>query len=168
VAARVGMPMTWPWRSTRAPPELPGLMGALVWITLGRATPLSSLTVRPRALMIPSVTLDCSPRGLPMARATSPTSSLAESAKPVGGEAAAQPGRVLLPVGQGDLEAAGPLDHVGVGDHVAVGVEDDARAEPLAGLDQDHRGADLLEDLDELLLLGQRGRPPLAARRRRG
>ena len=84
VAARVGMPMTWPWRSTRAPPEFPGLMGALVWITLGSATPLSSLTVRPSALTIPSVTLDCSPSGLPMARATSPTCSLEESAKAAG------------------------------------------------------------------------------------
>jgi hypothetical protein len=84
VAARVGMPMTRPWRSTRAPPELPGLIGALVWITLGSATPFSSLTVRPRALTMPSVTLDCSPSGLPMARATSPTCSWEESAKPAG------------------------------------------------------------------------------------
>jgi hypothetical protein len=84
VAARVGMPMTRPWRSTRAPPELPGLMGALVWMTLGRATPLSSFTVRPRALTIPSVTLDCRPSGLPMARVTSPTCRRVESAKLAG------------------------------------------------------------------------------------
>ena len=59
------------WTSvTRTPPELPGLMAALVWMTSGSATPSSSLTVRPRALMIPSVTLDWSPSGLPMARVT--------------------------------------------------------------------------------------------------
>jgi hypothetical protein len=30
VAASVGMPTTWLWRSTSAPPLLPGLIGALV------------------------------------------------------------------------------------------------------------------------------------------
>ena len=38
VAARVGMPMTRPWVSTRAPPLLPGLMAALVWTVSGRTT----------------------------------------------------------------------------------------------------------------------------------
>src|SRR5574337_1728161 len=67
VAVRVGMPMTWPDRSTRAPPLLPGLIGALVWMTLGIAAPFGSLTVRPRALMMPSVTLLWRPSGLPIA-----------------------------------------------------------------------------------------------------
>jgi hypothetical protein len=146
-------------------------MGALVWITLGSATPLSSLTVRPSALTIPSVTLDCSPSGLPIARATSPTWRWEESAKAarvqpggadvqhrqvVGREAAHQPAAVRPAVGQGDLEAVGVVDHVVVGDHVALGVEDDAGAEPFAGADEDHGGADLLDDLDELLLQRQR------------
>jgi hypothetical protein len=69
-----------------------------------------------------------------------------------------QHGQVPGAVGQGDLEAAGVVDHVVVGDDVAVGVEDDARAQPLAGLDEDHRGADLLDDLHELLLEGKRRR----------
>ena len=45
-AASVGMPITAPVRSTSAPPLLPGLIGALVWITAGSATPPPSGTVR--------------------------------------------------------------------------------------------------------------------------
>jgi hypothetical protein len=38
VAARVGIPITSPPMSTRAPAELPGLIAALVWITEGNVT----------------------------------------------------------------------------------------------------------------------------------
>jgi hypothetical protein len=34
-----GMPTTWPARFTRAPPLLPGLMAAEVWITSGKVAP---------------------------------------------------------------------------------------------------------------------------------
>ena len=67
--------------STSAPPELPGLIAALVWITDGSVTPPSSCIAWRNPLTIPSVTLDCKPRGLPMAIATSPTLSFDESAK---------------------------------------------------------------------------------------
>ena len=42
-AASVGMPMTCPDRLTSAPPLLPGLMGALVWMTSGRVAPAESV-----------------------------------------------------------------------------------------------------------------------------
>ena len=73
------MPTTSPLRSTSAPPLLPGLMAALVWMASGSTFPVGSLTCRFRALTMPSVTLDCSPRGLPMAMTKSPTESWAES-----------------------------------------------------------------------------------------
>ena len=78
------MPTTSPFRSTSAPPLLPGLIAALVWIASGRALPAGSLTWRPRALTMPSVTLDWSPSGLPMASTTSPTESWAELPKVAG------------------------------------------------------------------------------------
>jgi hypothetical protein len=45
-AARVGTPTTLPETSTSAPPELPGLISALVWMTFDSVTPLPSLTLR--------------------------------------------------------------------------------------------------------------------------
>src|SRR3954469_2148598 len=84
VAASVGMPMTAPVASTSAPPLLPGLIGALVWITAGRATPPPSLTVRLVALTMPCVTLERRPSGLPIASAYSPTRTREESAKVAG------------------------------------------------------------------------------------
>ena len=86
VAASVGIPTTWPARLTRAPPLLPGLIAAEVWITSGKVAPGfppsgGSGTVRPVAEMIPSVTLLARPSGLPMASTMSPTCSLEESAK---------------------------------------------------------------------------------------
>ncbi len=70
--------------STSAPPELPGLIGALVWITFGSVTPPPSDSVRLSALMIPSVTLEARPRGLPIAITMSPTSSFDELANVAG------------------------------------------------------------------------------------
>ena len=84
VAARVGIPITRLWMSTSAPPELPGLIAALVWIIIGNVTLLSSCTASRKALTIPSVTLDRSPSGLPIAIARSPTSSFDESANVAG------------------------------------------------------------------------------------
>ena len=51
-AVSVGMPMTSPAVVTRAPPLLPGLIGALVWIASGRVAPgppslAGSATTRP-------------------------------------------------------------------------------------------------------------------------
>jgi len=60
------------------------LIAALVWITDGNVTLLSSATACRNALTIPSVTLDCRPSGLPIAIARSPTSSFDESANVAG------------------------------------------------------------------------------------
>ena len=84
-AASVGTPITAPVESTRAPPLLPGLIAALVWITDGSATPPPSLTVRLVALTMPWVTLERRPSGLPMASAYSPVRTFEESAKRAGG-----------------------------------------------------------------------------------
>src|SRR5579884_2208667 len=84
VAPSVGIPTTRPAMSTSAPPELPGLIGALVWITFGSVTPPPSDSVRLSALMIPSVTLEARPRGLPIAITMSPTSSFDELANVAG------------------------------------------------------------------------------------
>src|SRR6478672_1966357 len=78
-AASVGMPITRPDRSTSAPPGLPGLIAALVWMTDERVTPLPSGTLRRTAETMPSVTLERSPRGFPRASAMSPTSTCDES-----------------------------------------------------------------------------------------
>lgn len=82
-AANVGTPITWPDRFTSAPPLLPGLIAALVCSTSGRVapgpSPAGSLTVRPTAEMIPSVTLPDRPSGLPIASTMSPIRSWSES-----------------------------------------------------------------------------------------
>src|ERR1700740_2411934 len=79
-AARVGMPMTCPDMLTSAPPLLPGLMGALVWMTSGRVAPAASavagsVTDRPVADTMPSVTLLASTSGLPGQRAERDTAT---------------------------------------------------------------------------------------------
>ena len=69
---------------TSAPPLLPGLIGALVWIAPGSAAAVvlaavGSTTARPVAEMMPSVTLPDRPSGLPTASTTSPALALLES-----------------------------------------------------------------------------------------
>ena len=61
------MPTRRPRRSKRAPPELPGLIGASIWII---GTP--SRFVRPTALTTPAVTVSARPKGLPIANTRSP------------------------------------------------------------------------------------------------
>ncbi len=76
------IPITRPWRSASAPPELPGLMAASVWI-IGWVSPAGEVTARSTALRYPTVTVPSSPNGLPMAMASWPTrnsSSTASSA----------------------------------------------------------------------------------------
>ena len=91
----VGTPITLADRSTSAPPLLPGLIAALVWMAWGRVapgepSPAGSVTARPTAETMPSVTLPVSPSGLPMASTMSPICNFEESPKragfsPVGG-----------------------------------------------------------------------------------
>ena len=73
------MPTSSPSSPTSAPPELPGLMAASVWM---KSSSLSRLMPeRPSALTIPEVTVCCRPKGLPIAITKSPTWSLDESAR---------------------------------------------------------------------------------------
>ena len=73
------IPINSPSALMRAPPELPGLIAASVWIN-GKRCPWSSI-VRAKALITPDVTepLNSRPKGLPMAIAGSPTCKESES-----------------------------------------------------------------------------------------
>lgn len=64
------------------PPELPGFMGAVVWIqsAIGYPPVMSSVTVLPSALTMPVVIDPASPYGLPTAITGSPTFNVDELA----------------------------------------------------------------------------------------
>jgi len=49
------MPTSWPRTLIKAPPELPGLMGASVWMKFSKV--LSPSWLRPSALTMPWVTV---------------------------------------------------------------------------------------------------------------
>ena len=70
------MPISAPSRSTSAPPELPGLMAASVWMK--KPESLIPRLVRATAETMPLVTVWPTPNGLPTASTRSPTSSLSE------------------------------------------------------------------------------------------
>ena len=72
------MPTSLPVMSTSAPPELPGLMAASVW--MNTCVSDCAISVRASAEMMPLVTVWPTPNGLPMASTRSPTSSLSLSA----------------------------------------------------------------------------------------
>jgi hypothetical protein len=61
------MPTTLPLPSTNGPPELPGLSGASVWMTLSISLPDGLRRLRPSALTMPAVTVAWNHSGLPMA-----------------------------------------------------------------------------------------------------
>src|SRR5215469_15622795 len=71
------IPISSPRVFTRAPPELPLLMGASVWRKSSKL-PLLSPVARCLALMIPEVTVSPTPNGFPTARQTSPTRTPSE------------------------------------------------------------------------------------------
>src|SRR5205807_337056 len=73
------MPIRLPAASTSAPPELPGLIAASVWMKFSKV--LMPRPVRPRAETMPLVTVCPTPNGLPMASTTSPTRSASEEPK---------------------------------------------------------------------------------------
>ena len=78
-ATAVLMPTTSPCASRRAPPELPGLIAASVWMRLLIWVPSWTWMVRPNAEMIPAVTeFVYVPSGLPMAIASWPTFAVDE------------------------------------------------------------------------------------------
>ncbi len=66
------MPTRRPSRSTSAPPELPGLMAASVWMK-ERKSLMPMVRAKPETM--PLVTVWPTPKGLPMASTRSPTSS---------------------------------------------------------------------------------------------
>ena len=72
------MPISSPLRLTSAPPELPGLIEASVWMKFWKPSPRRPL--RPTADTMPEVTVWPMPNGLPTATTKSPTLSVLESA----------------------------------------------------------------------------------------
>ena len=139
--------MTRPRSSSSGPPELPGLIGASVWMTLSIVKPLGAWIVRPRPEMMPAVAVRSRPSGKPMAIALSPTVTLSESANvsglscrsvvgvdPQDGEVGGRVGADHLGVDaatlvvEDDLHLVGALHDVIVGDDRAVGGDDEATA----------------------------------------
>jgi hypothetical protein len=86
------MPMTRPRASSSGPPELPGLIGASVWMTLSISKPSGARISRSRPETMPEVAVCSSPKGEPMATASWPTSTRSESAKGSGRSAGASSG----------------------------------------------------------------------------
>src|SRR5215469_11129832 len=86
-ATAVLMPTTRECASASAPPELPGLSAASVWIT-SSTRPASRPRVgsdRPTALTTPAVTEPARPSGLPTATTSWPTTRLSASPSSAGG-----------------------------------------------------------------------------------
>ena len=71
-------PMTWPRAFRSGPPELPGLIGASVWMTWSIVKLFGAVIRRCSALTMPDVTVRSSPNGLPIATTGSPTRTLSE------------------------------------------------------------------------------------------
>ena len=136
------MPTSAPVVSMSAPPELPKLMAASVWMKSSKvAMPSCS---RPVALTMPCVTVCESPIGSPIASTTSPARRRSERPKVTTGSGVKidlQNGQVRVRVAADDVRirhaAVGELhlDRVGIGDHMIVGddvaaaVDDDAGAQ---------------------------------------
>ena len=72
------MPISSPLRLTKAPPELPLLIAASVWMKFSKFSTFKPL--RPSADTIPDVTVWPKPNGLPIATVKSPTRIESESA----------------------------------------------------------------------------------------
>ena len=138
------MPTTAPSMSTSAPPELPGLMAASVWMK--KPESLMPRLVRATAETMPLVTVWPTAKGLPTASTRSPTSSSSESPNSKHREVAAailqlQHGEVgalvaeqdlrlvFAPVGERHLHLGRAVHDVLVGDDDALRVDDDAGAE---------------------------------------
>ena len=143
------MPTTREWLSASAPPELPGLRAASVWITSSISRPAPAVRVgrdRPRALTTPAVTEPARPSGLPTATTSWPTTSSSASPSSAGGgvvpdvrstarsdsgSAPTTRNGVVGAVRERGRAGRGAAHHVGVGEDEAVPGEDHARAEAL-------------------------------------
>ena len=73
-------PITLPVASSSGPPELPGLIGASVWITESIWKPSGAWMWRPVPETIPAVAVCESPNGEPIATASWPVRTVEESA----------------------------------------------------------------------------------------
>ena len=78
-ATAVLMPTTCAFASASAPPELPGLSAASVWMTFSTTRPAGTGSERPSAETTPAVTEPPKPSGLPMATTSWPTLSFSAS-----------------------------------------------------------------------------------------
>ncbi len=78
VSICVFTPMTWPRALRRGPPELPGLIGASVWMTWSMVKRFGAVIRRWSALTMPEVTVRSSPNGFPIATTESPTCTTSE------------------------------------------------------------------------------------------
>ena len=136
------MPIRSPLASTSAPPELPGLIAASVWMKFSKV--LMPRCVRPRPLTMPCVTVCPTPNGLPMASTTSPDAHLVRPAEGDGGKVLQvdfQHCQVALGIGADErrlcfggrrsarLDLVGAVDHVVIGENVALRAHDHARPE---------------------------------------
>ena len=178
-ATAVLMPTTRPRESASAPPELPGLRAASVWMTSSmiRADrrPRAG-RLRPRPLTTPAVTLPARPSGLPTATTSEPTTS--RSASPYSGglgtgrsarmtarsDKGSRPTtskRAVVPSAKAASPAFAVPDHVGVGDEMALVAEDDGGAGRLAALPADpergHPRGQRLGDADDDRRVGVEG-----------
>ena len=138
-ATAVLIPTTRPRESASAPPELPGLSAASVWMTFSTsrvARPSRVASERPSALTTPAVTVPANPSGLPIATTSWPTRSRAASPNGAGGGLAAarpddrQVGQRIATddpereLGAVDERGGSPVrarDHVGGRHEIAVG-----------------------------------------------
>src|SRR6266480_1519217 len=150
------MPITWPERSTSGPPELPGLMAASVCKNLWNCCPMP---LRSLALMMPAVTVACSPKGLPIAKTQSPTCTPSELPSFATGSSLLASILITadnlggIPSGlasQLDLDFCGLLDDVIVREDVAALVHDNARAQAAVRLRGTIRPA-VEESVEEIL-----------------
>ena len=136
------MPISSPSMLTSGPPELPGLMQASVWIRLRYTWSSESVTLRFKALTMPTDTVFSYPKALPIVITLSPIIRSAELPIANRGQGTAgvdldqrdvhhrvlldHPARVLGAIGQVDLDPFDAVDHVLVGQNVAALVEDHA------------------------------------------
>jgi hypothetical protein len=142
------IPISSPLRFSSAPPELPRLIEASVWMKF--SSPSRFRPLRPRAEIMPEVAVWPRPNGLPTATAKSPTRSLSESAMAICVRlpafqlqqsdialfiAADQFGIKFTAIVQLDADLLRLIDDVIIGQHVAFRcVDDDAGAQPFKRL----------------------------------
>ena len=144
-ATAVLMPTIRPRASANAPPELPGLRAASVWMTSSitrRFRPDQTGMERPSPLTTPAVTEPESPSGLPTAMTSWPTRS--NSASPISagaavgalpwttarsdsGSAPTTSTAVLVPSAKSSLAGLGAAHHMGVREQIPVRGEQHGR-----------------------------------------